>query len=46
LGQVLLVTAGLMALMVGISILQTRYQELGWIFKPPPLPQAGRASGD
>ena len=44
--QVLLVTAGLLALMVVLSLLQTRYQELGWIFKPPPLPDPGRASGD
>ncbi len=43
---VLFVTAGILALMVGISVLQTRYQELGWIFKAPRLPQPGRASGD
>jgi uncharacterized membrane protein len=43
---VLLVTAVLLALMVGLSLLQTRYQELGWIFKPPALPEPRRASGD
>jgi len=44
--QVLLVTALVLALMVLLSVLQTRYQELGWIFKPAPLPEPGRASGD
>jgi uncharacterized membrane protein len=44
--QVLLLTVVLLALMLGLSLLQTRYQELGWIFKPPALPQPGRASGD
>ena len=43
---VLLVTVVLLALMLGLSLLQTRYQELGWIFKPPSLPQPRRASGD
>jgi fucose 4-O-acetylase-like acetyltransferase len=45
-GAVLLFTAALLALMVGLSLLQTRYQELGWIFRPPPLPAPRRASGD
>lgn len=41
------VTIGILALMVGISVLQTRYQQMGWIFKPvAPLPTPGRASGD
>jgi uncharacterized membrane protein len=44
--QVVLFTAALLALMTGLSLLQTRYQTLGWIFKPAPLPQPGRASGD
>jgi len=44
--SVLLVTVVLLALMIGLSLLQTRYQELGWIFKPPPLPEPRRASGD
>jgi uncharacterized membrane protein len=43
---VLLFTGVLMALMIGLSLLQTRYQTLGWIFKPAPLPQPRRASGD
>ena len=43
---VLLVTAFLLALMLGLSLLQTRYQELGWIFRPPALPETRRASGD
>lgn len=43
---VLLFTGVLLALMLGLSLLQTRYQELGWIFKPPALPEPGRASGD
>ncbi len=44
--SVLVITAAFLALMVGLSLLQTRYQELGWIFKPPPLPEPRRASGD
>jgi uncharacterized membrane protein len=43
---VLLFTAVLLALMTGLSLLQTRYQTLGWIFKAPPLPQRDRVSGD
>jgi len=43
---VLILTAVVLALMVGISVLQTRYQELGWIFRAPRLPEPGRASGD
>jgi uncharacterized membrane protein len=45
-GQVLLITAFLLALMLGLSILQTRYQELGWIFKPARMPEPSRSSGD
>ncbi len=45
-GGVLLLTAVLLALMVGLSLLQTRYQELGSIFKPTALPQPSRVSGD
>jgi uncharacterized membrane protein len=44
--QVLLFTGALLALMVGLSLWQTRYQELGWIFKPAALPEANRSSGD
>jgi hypothetical protein len=43
---VLLLTAVLLMLMVALSLLQTRYQELGWIFRPPRLPEPKRASGD
>ena len=45
-GQVLLITAFLLALMVGLSVMQTRYQELGWVFKPAPLPAPSHSSGD
>jgi len=44
--QVLLFTLLLLALMIGISLLQTRYQTLGWILRPPALPEPRRASGD
>ena len=44
--QVLILTAILLAAMLGLSLMQTRYQELGWIFRPPALPEPGRASGD
>ena len=45
-GQVLLITAFILALMVALSVLQTRYRELGWVFKPAPLPEPSRSSGD
>ena len=45
-GQVLLITTFILALMVGLSVLQTRYRELGWVFKPAPLPEPSRSSGD
>jgi uncharacterized membrane protein len=45
-GSVLLVTAVLLALMIALSLLQTRYQELGWIFKPSPVPAPRGVSGD
>jgi uncharacterized membrane protein len=44
--QVLLFTAVLLALMIGLSMLQTRYQTYGWTLRLPSLPQAERASGD
>ena len=44
--QVLFLTVILLAAMVGLSLAQTRYQGLGWIFRPPALPEPGRASGD
>ncbi len=44
--QVLLTTVVLLALMTGLSLLQTRYRELGWILKPAPLPAPTRYSGD
>ena len=45
-GQVLLITIFILALMVALSVLQTRYRELGWVFKPAPLPEPSRSSGD
>jgi uncharacterized membrane protein len=44
--QVLLFTIVLLALMTGLSLMQTRYQTLGWIWRPAPLPEPRRASGD
>jgi uncharacterized membrane protein len=44
--QVLFATVVLLSLMIGLSLLQTRYRELGWIFKPAPLPAPTRYSGD
>jgi uncharacterized membrane protein len=44
--QVLLFTSALLVLMIGLSLLQTRYRSLGWIFKPGALPRPERASGD
>jgi uncharacterized membrane protein len=44
--QVLLFTAALLALMLALSLLRTKYQSLGWIFKPVQVPEARRASGD
>ena len=44
--QVLAVTVVLLALMVGLSMMQTRYQELGWIFRPPAAVRQERFSGD
>jgi uncharacterized membrane protein len=43
---VLLFTAVLLALMTGLSLLQTRYQTLGKFFKPATLPQPSGSSGD
>jgi uncharacterized membrane protein len=44
--QVLLFTVVLLIIMIGLSLMRTRYQTLGWIFKPPPLAEQRRASGD
>jgi len=44
--QVLVFTGVLLALMIGLSVLRTRYQSLGWIFRPAALPEPRRSSGD
>ncbi len=44
--QVLAFTSILIALMIVISVLRTRYKSVGAFFQPPPIPQPRRASGD
>jgi uncharacterized membrane protein len=44
--QVLIFTALLLALMVAISIGQTRFKSILTMFKPVPIPEPRRASGD
>ncbi len=43
--QVLIVTTLLIALMLLLSVLRTRYRDLGWMLRPAPLPEQ-RYSGD
>ncbi|MBV9610859.1 MAG: DUF1624 domain-containing protein [Acidobacteriaceae bacterium] len=45
-GQVLIYTAVLMALMTALSLAQTRWRSIWALLKPAPLPQPRRASGD
>ena len=44
--QVLTYTAILIALMIGLSVLRTRYKAVMAYLRPAPVPQARRASGD
>jgi len=44
--QVLLLTVVLLALMIGLSLLQTRFRTVGWTFRPAPMPEPSRSSGD
>ncbi|MGA8026045.1 MAG: heparan-alpha-glucosaminide N-acetyltransferase domain-containing protein [Bryobacteraceae bacterium] len=44
--QVLAYTGVLLGLMILISVLQTRYKSIGSFFRPNPIPQPRRASGD
>ena len=44
--QVVAYTAALIALMVVLSVLRTRYKAVGAFFRSPALPQTERASGD
>jgi len=44
--QVLAFTAVLLALMIALSVLRTRHKSVGSFFRPAPLPQPRRASGD
>ena len=45
-GQVVTITVVLIALMLGLSIGQTRMKSIKAFFRPAPLPQPRRASGD
>jgi hypothetical protein len=45
-GQVMVFTAVLLALLTALSIFQTRGMFFGTFFKAPPTPAARRASGD
>ncbi|MBV8552451.1 MAG: DUF1624 domain-containing protein [Acidobacteriaceae bacterium] len=44
--QVLVFTAVLMVLLTILSVLRTRYKSIGPFFRPNPIPQPDRASGD
>jgi uncharacterized membrane protein YcaP (DUF421 family) len=44
--QVLIYTLVLLALMTGLSVLQTRYTSIKSFLKPTPVPEPRRASGD
>jgi uncharacterized membrane protein len=44
--QVVVYTVLLIALMTALSVMRTRYSTLGYLFRPPALPEPSRASGD
>lgn len=44
--QVVIYTVALIALMTALSVLKTRYKSLGSFFRPAPMAEPSRASGD
>jgi uncharacterized membrane protein len=44
--QVVIYTVLLIGLMTALSVLRTRHKSLGYLFRPPPVAEPSRASGD